>query len=184
MAPLHFGNFAGMLSKAIWFGLGFAMCYVTFTGLPLWLARRDTDGRSLGWLDRIVGVVGWGLPFALVVTAAAFLVTMPLGSAVYWTPASFLIASGAAILCGLVMRSGAAIGHILQMGTALVMVTLPALRLVTGGPGWSAAIAVGQPIIVALDLAFLLAGGWMIWLGADLQFRRAERGQPSLQPAE
>jgi uncharacterized iron-regulated membrane protein len=184
MAPLHFGNFAGMLSKAIWFGLGFAMCYVTFTGLRLWLARRDTDGRSLGWLDRIVGVVGWGLPFALVVTAAAFLVTMPLGSAVYWTPASFLIASGAAILCGLVVRSGAAIGHILQMGTALVMVTLPALRLITGGPGWSAAIAVGQPIIVALDLAFLLAGGWMIWLGADLQFRRAERGQPSLQAAE
>ena len=25
MGPLHFGNFAGILSRAIWFGLGFAM---------------------------------------------------------------------------------------------------------------------------------------------------------------
>ncbi|QOT74146.1 PepSY domain-containing protein [Sphingobium fuliginis] len=29
MAPLHFGNFGGLLSKAIWFALGFAICYVT-----------------------------------------------------------------------------------------------------------------------------------------------------------
>src|SRR3546814_15975193 len=76
MSPLHFGNFAGILSKAVWFGLGFAMCYVTLTGLRLWLARRGQSARSLRWLDRVVMVVGFGMPFALVVAAAAFLVAM------------------------------------------------------------------------------------------------------------
>src|SRR3546814_2905246 len=93
MSPLHFGNFAGILSKAVWFGLGFAMCYVTLTGLRLWLARRGPSARSLSWLDRVVMVVGFGLPFALVVAAAAFLVAMPLGRAVFWPPAAFLIRS-------------------------------------------------------------------------------------------
>src|SRR5690606_33382021 len=101
MGPLHFGNFAGVLSKAIWFGLGFAMCYVTFTGMRLWVVRRKDDARSLAWLERTLTVVGFGLPFGLVISAAAFLITMPLGSAVYWTTAAFLIASITAILAGI-----------------------------------------------------------------------------------
>ncbi|WP_239025855.1 PepSY-associated TM helix domain-containing protein [Sphingomonas paeninsulae] len=52
MQPLHFGNFAGLFSKAVWFGLGFAMCYVTLTGLRLWLVRRRERQRSLDWLER------------------------------------------------------------------------------------------------------------------------------------
>src|SRR3546814_19432032 len=67
MSPLHFGNFAGILSKAVWFGLGFAMCYVTLTGLRLWLARRGPSARSLSWLDRLVLGVGFGFPFLLLV---------------------------------------------------------------------------------------------------------------------
>jgi uncharacterized iron-regulated membrane protein len=164
MAPLHFGNFAGLLSKAVWFALGFASCYVTLTGLRLWLTRRNTAARSLDWLDRVVTVVGFGLPFALVVTAAAFLITMPLGSAIFWTPTAFLIASAAAILSGIVLRSNDAAGRALQIGTAIVMIILPPLRFATGGPGWSTAISVGQPIIAALDIAFLLAGSWALWL--------------------
>jgi uncharacterized iron-regulated membrane protein len=172
MAPMHFGNFAGMLSKAIWFALGFAMCYVTFTGLRLWLARRRTDIRSLEWLDRTVMVVGFGLPFALVVAAAAFLLAMPLGSAIYWTPAAFLIASGVAILGATIAPSVTVLGRLLQLATGLVMLGLPPLRWITGGPGWSLAIDAGQPIIAALDLAFLLAGIWMIWLAAASQEER------------
>ena len=47
MAPLHFGNFAGVFSKAVWFALGFAGAYVTLTGLSLcalqvWFARYPT----------------------------------------------------------------------------------------------------------------------------------------------
>lgn len=171
MAPLHFGNFAGMLSKAVWFALGFAMCYVTFTGLRLWLARRREGLRSLEWLDRTVMVVGFGLPFALVIAAAAFLVAMPLGSAVYWTPAAFLIASGIAILCGIIAPSVTALGRLLQFASGLVMAGLPPLRWIAGGPSWNSAIQAGQPIIAALDLAFLLAGIWLIWRGAAFSER-------------
>lgn len=163
MGPLHFGNFAGLLSKAIWFGLGFAMCYVTFTGMRLWVVRRKENARSLAWLERMITVVGFGLPLGLVSSAAAFLVTMPLGSAVYWTPAAFLIASGAAMLAGLFTPSNNILRNILKGVTGVVTVILPLLRLVVaGGPGWGEAVAVGQPIIAALDLAFVVCGIWLV----------------------
>jgi len=163
MGPLHFGNFAGLLSKAIWFGLGFAMCYVTYTGMRLWVVRRKAEARSLAWLERTLTVVGFGLPFALVASAAAFLVAMPLGSAVYWTTTAFLIASAAAILAGVFAPSNEGLSQLLKGATGIVMIGLPLLRLFAArGPGWSEAIAVGQPIIAALDLAFVVAGIWLV----------------------
>lgn len=163
MGPLHFGNFAGIFSKAVWFGLGFAMCYVTLTGLRLWLVRRREQQRSLAWLERTATVVGFGLPMALLVAAFAFLITMPLGSAVFWTPAAFLIASAVALLAGAALPSHDMLDRGLRGAIALLLIALPPLRLVTGGPGWPLAIATGQWAIMAVDLAMVLAGGWMLW---------------------
>src|SRR3546814_5888216 len=101
MGPLHFGNFAGMLSKAIWFGLGFAMCYVTFTGMRLWIVRRKDEMRSLAWLERQLSIVAFGLPFGLLVSAAAFMIAITPGSAGYWTTDAFLIASAVPNMMGL-----------------------------------------------------------------------------------
>ncbi|MBY8825284.1 PepSY-associated TM helix domain-containing protein [Sphingomonas colocasiae] len=178
MGPLHFGNFAGMLSKAIWFGLGFAMCYVTFTGMRLWVVRRKAEARSLAWLERTVTVVGYGLPFGLVASAAAFLVAMPIGSAVYWTTAAFLIASGAAILAGALVRSNETLTRLLKGATGAVALMLPLLRLtVAGGPGWGEAVAAGQPVIAALDIAFVAAGIWMLH-GCRTALRTPDRSAP------
>lgn len=163
MGPLHFGNFAGMLSKAIWFGLGFAMCYVTYTGMRLWVVRRRDDTGALAWLERTLTAVLFGLPFGLVAAAAAFLVAMPLGSAVYWTTTAFLIASGAAILAGAMARSNAVLTTMLKVATGGGMLALPLLRLfAAGGPGWAEAIAAGQPVIAALDLVFVIGGAWLV----------------------
>lgn len=165
MAPLHFGNFAGMVSKAVWFALGFAMCYVTITGMRLWLARRNESVRSLEWLSRTVTIVAFGLPLALCAAAAAFFMTMPMGSAAYWTPATFLMASAVVIVAGFSLRS-TMLTPLLELTTGLIMVALPALRLIMGGPGWPSVIEAGQPIIAALDLAFLVGGICMIRQGA------------------
>jgi len=184
MSPLHFGNFAGVLSKGVWFGLGFAMCYVIYTGLRLWLVRREAEARSLDWLSRSVVVVGLGLPLALLVTAAVFLLTKPLDTAVYWVPTGFVLASLALIVAGAVWSSAAAYARALVLWSGLAMLALPILRLVTGGPGWSTALTASQPVIVALDCALLLAGGWMTWqrLGSHLRSGRSDR--LVLEPAE
>ena len=163
MSPLHFGNFAGVLSKSVWFSLGFAMCYVTLTGLRLWLVRRRGGARSLDWLDRSVSVVGFGLPFALVVSAAAFLVSMPLGRAIWWTPVAFTGAAATVLIGAVIAPSRIIIDRALLLGTGVLMMGLVPLRLATGGPGWAAAIEAGQPIIVALDFAFVCAGTACIW---------------------
>ncbi len=185
MAPIHFGNFAGLLSKAIWFGLGFAMCYVTLTGLRLWLIRRKEAGRTLDSLERIVGAVGFGLPLGLVASAAAFLISMPLGSAVFWTPTAFLVGFGGALVLACTLRSAAMLDRVLQQATGVVLALLPLLRLATGGPGWTQALTVGQPVIIAMDIACILGGGWMVWRLRRLDVSSGrERRAPILQAAE
>lgn len=182
MSPLHFGNFAGLLSKAIWFGLGFAMCYVTYTGIRLWLVRREGGVRSFAWLEWTNIVVGLGLPFALAVSAAAFLLAMPIGSATWWTPAGFLIGAALVIAAGAIAPSAVRLSRWLRGATGMLLILLPPLRLLTGGPGWGIAIAANQPIIVTLDIAFLLAGGWLLW---QLRGRASAPSQSvALQPAE
>ncbi|QWT16157.1 PepSY-associated TM helix domain-containing protein [Sphingobium xenophagum] len=182
MSPLHFGNFAGLLSKAIWFGLGFAMCYVTYTGIRLWLVRREGGVRSFAWLERTNIVVGLGLPFTLAVSAAAFLLTMPIGSATWWTPAGFLIGAALVIAAGAIAPSAVRLSRWLRGATGMLLILLPPLRLLTGGPGWGIAITANQPIIVTLDIAFLLAGGWLLW---QLRGRASAPSQSvALQPAE
>lgn len=183
MGPLHFGNFAGVVSKAIWFGLGFAMCYVTLTGLRLWLVRRRERQRSLDWLERAVTVVGFGLPMALLVAAAAFLLTMPLGSSVFWTPAAFLAASIAGILAGVFLPTHDLLDRVLQIVIALLLIALPMIRMATGGPGWSLAISTGQIDIMAVDFAMLLGGAWALWRMTE-RYRRVSRLEnPMLQAA-
>lgn len=162
MGPLHFGNFAGLASKAVWFGLGFAMCYVTLTGLRLWLARRRDGASALDWLDRTVTVIGFGLPLALLGAAIGFFWAVPRGTAVFWTPASFLIVAAAAILAGFTLSTNALSMRVHQIAIGALLVAIPPIRILTGGPGWGSALAVGQPMFVAIDLMLLLAGAWTL----------------------
>ena len=66
VGALHFGRFAGVASKALWFSLAFCLAYVTLSGLLLWTQRRQSMAlwRRFG----LVTIwVGYGLPVALVI---------------------------------------------------------------------------------------------------------------------
>ncbi len=157
MGPIHFGDFAGLASKGVWFGLGFAMCYVTLTGMQLWLRRRQERSPPLFRLDRVVTAVGLGLPLALQGAAIGYFVGAPHVQALWWTPVGFLIGAGAALVVAC-FKDGPSLSLSLRLANGVVMVGLPILRLVTGGPNWIEAIAARQPMILTIDIALALAG--------------------------
>jgi uncharacterized iron-regulated membrane protein len=76
MGPLHFGHFAGLLSKLVWVALGIATCYVALSGLSLW-AQRRAHLPGWGWLVRAIPAVGYGVPLGMIGAAAGFLIAYP-----------------------------------------------------------------------------------------------------------
>ncbi len=185
MGPLHFGNFAGWWSKAVWFALGAASAYVTFSGLALWVRRRE---ERPGWraLGRLNAWVGAGLPFAMAASAVGYFLALKTDATLYWTPAAFVIAAAFALIPALIVRA-ARITPILFSATGVVLLTLPMLRIATGGPSWSAALAAGQLAMPVLDILVSI-GAVACLLPARTLLRRQETAEaPSrsfAQPAE
>lgn len=158
MAPLHFGNFAGLWSKAVWFALGFAGAYVTLTGLLLWTTRRAAEP---GWqpLARATGWVGYGLPLALAAVPVARFLAPPLGLDLHAAQNTGFIA-GVAVATVLAwrLRDAERLRRSLLGITGALMVLTPALRGWSGGPGWITAAGQGLITVIAVDIAVLLAG--------------------------
>jgi uncharacterized iron-regulated membrane protein len=158
MAPLHFGNFAGLWSKIAWFALGFAGAYVTITGMLLWTTRR---AGQPGWskLARASHWVGYGLPLALAaVPLARFispLLELDVRSAQNWT---FI---GTAVLASVAawrVHDLNALRRLLLGATGFALLLIPLLRWLCGGPGWEMAFNEGLTAVIAFDVTLLLAG--------------------------
>lgn len=62
---LHFGDFAGVPSKVIYFILGMMLTIISATGINIWLLKRKTRDR----LNLIWPAIVWGTPIALVIIA-------------------------------------------------------------------------------------------------------------------
>jgi hypothetical protein len=157
IAPLHFGNFAGWWSRAVWFALGAASAYVTWSGLNLWVRRRR-DQR--GW--RAVGYttawVGGGLPFAMAASAVAYFISLPSLTTVFWTPAAFLMAAAIALAAALYVWPVERIAPLLFGATGVLLLALPLLRAAAGGPGWGSSLATGHDAVPVLDVFVVLGG--------------------------
>ncbi|XSC47775.1 PepSY-associated TM helix domain-containing protein [Bradyrhizobium sp. RDT10] len=173
ISPVHLGNFAGWWSRAVWFALGAASAYVAWSGLNLWVRRR-ADQRGWRALGRMTAWVGGGLPFAMAAAAAAYFVSLPSLTSVFWTPAAFLAAAALALVPALRMRRIERVPPLLFGATGILLMTLPLLRAAAGGPNWRAALATGQSAVPVMD--FLVAlGGVACVLSAAMALRTREQ---------
>ena len=157
IGPVHFGNFAGWWSRAVWFALGAASAFVTWSGLNLWVRRR-ADQRGWRALGRVTAWVGGGLPFAMAAAAMAYFLSLPSLTAVFWTPPAFLIAAALALVPALTIRPVERVPPLLFGATGVLLLTLPLLRAAAGGPGWAAALATGQSAVAVMDVLVALGG--------------------------
>ncbi|MGB1557525.1 MAG: PepSY domain-containing protein [Oceanococcaceae bacterium] len=150
MTPLHFGHFAGLLSKSVWFAMGFAGAYVTFSGMLLWTRRRQ---ESLAWrrMAATTRWVGYGLPLAMIFTAWGFFLGGGAQSSSVFA-AQWWAFAGSALLAAIVMLlSGQQSRRVLLRLSAFGLAGLPLLRWLSGGPGWGEAFASGHSLIVGMD---------------------------------
>ena len=154
IGPLHFGNFAGLVSKTVWLGMGLAMAFVTASGLLLWTKRREDEPLWRGF-RRVVMLAVWGVPFAMLVSAVVFFVTLPAGDPHVWTPMGVLLGGVIAVTRSL---RGQVTVERLRIANASRCLTLPLLRHLTGGSSWSEALIGGGLEILVIDILLILTG--------------------------
>lgn len=161
----HFGLFAGMLSKIIWLSLGLATCYVTYTGLKLWVARREQQAR---WrlMGRLTDITAYGTVIAMNGAAIGFLATYHRQPDVVidWTINGFFAAALVSILVGFIRPAGAATSQILQALMGLSLLVLPIARLITADGGWSVYRLEDNAVVIGMDISLLVLGALFVWL--------------------
>lgn len=153
MGVLHFGWFAGLFSRIIWLSLGLATCYVTITGLQLWVQRREKEER---WqeLAKLIPIVGYGLPIAMVGAAIGFILTYSHSTELVesWTVDGFLIGIVISFIIGLSLSTAEKSKQVLQRVLGVGLILLPVIR------GFSHEIYIGDVGIVALDISLIISG--------------------------
>lgn len=182
MGPLHFGNFAGLASQAVWGALGVAMCFVILSGFRLWVRKRADQALWRGF-GRAVVITGYGLPLGMVTAAYGFFITRPAGDPFFWTPWSFVLGAALAILLGLRIPDTTRLGIVFQRLLGTACLPLPMLRLATGGMTWADALLLRQLDVLTVDLLLLIAGA-SLWVFARPGSRRPDPTRARLEPAE
>ena len=85
---LHFGSFAGMFSKAVYFLLGISLTIVSASGINVWIRKRKYENAVN---DIWLGVL-WGLPLTLIMTAALELTLGATSIPLFWSLLTVILA--------------------------------------------------------------------------------------------
>lgn len=179
MAPLHFGHFAGLLSKVVWGALGVATCFVILSGFRLWVRRR-ADQPQWRRFGHVVQVVGYGLPIGMVASGYAYFLSRPAADPFWWTPAGFVIGAALAILIGWREPDEGRLGRRFQRLLGVACLALPVARIFTGGMDWADATLSAQTDVLTVDLLLLVAGGWLLhFSGGRVPRARRLRVEPA-----
>jgi uncharacterized iron-regulated membrane protein len=163
MYPLHFGYFAGVLSKWTWVALGFAGAYVTLTGMLLW-TRRRIEQPAWRRIDRLVRCVGYGLPLALACAPYAHFATlasnMSSGDA---QGIAFLSVAVIVAALTLALSDVQQLRRTLLGATGVALLGLPLARMLAGGPAWVVAWEQHYPTVIGGDCTLLAMGIATLW---------------------
>jgi uncharacterized iron-regulated membrane protein len=162
IGPLHFGNFAGVISKSIWLALGFSSCFMIATGLSLWLKRRS-DQPGWHWFSVATAVVIYGLPLCLAASAYGFLLFYPAPLTVRAPAVAFLICAALVSAYAAWVRDAQTLESRLMFWLGAALFLLPLTRLATGGPGWLAALETGAVDAITIDMVLAAGGLSCLW---------------------
>lgn len=188
MGVLHFGWFAGLLSRIIWLSLGMATCYVTLTGLQLWMDRRER-GKTWQYLSKFISIIGYGLPIAMFSAGIGFLLSYSgyAPSVEKWTVNGFLIGIVISFIIGFLFSSAERRRKVFQQITGLGAISLPLIRNFTSEHTWGENLAAGNAIVLGLDISLLITGLILLLLSAGIisrtKFSKDELKKTSSQTA-
>ncbi|MEM7781544.1 MAG: PepSY-associated TM helix domain-containing protein [Pseudomonadota bacterium] len=184
MGALHFGNFAGLMSKAVWVALGLAMCYVNISGMRMWTQRRSEE-RLWQRFERGITIFAYGLPLTMATSAMGFFATYNFGGeTTQGTVIGFFAGMIVAFALGLRGSSEAVATRSLTAVLVASIAVLPVVRIVTGGPGWITAMSGGGGMVVTMDLLLLLAAGAFAWREFGPIRLPIRTQEPLAEPAE
>lgn len=84
---VHFGNWGGLPVKLAYLLFGLGLCVIIASGLSIYFAKREANGRAAPRLAATWSGVVWGTPAMLALTLAAALLGLEGGAlvAVFWT---------------------------------------------------------------------------------------------------
>ncbi len=84
---LHFGSYGGIIIKIFYALMGLALCFVSVTGINIWLTKRREKGRAAPRLEQTWAATVWAAPAGLAATLfleTAGFITGGLTTAVFW----------------------------------------------------------------------------------------------------
>ncbi|MEM1052379.1 MAG: PepSY-associated TM helix domain-containing protein [Pseudomonadota bacterium] len=174
---VHFGNWGGLPVKLAYLGFGIGLCVIVASGLSLYFAKREINGRPAPRLAAMWSAIVWGTPALLAVMLIAAMLGWEGGAL-----ASLFWISLAIVLGGASRSTARAVKPVCQLATGIALIL--ALSIYVSRYGSLAVSDAGMSItlvIAATALGFL---AWALLPYIGQSPKASSDGSLSYEPAE